>query len=100
MKKHTKIYLDFFGYAQGEFIPCEKCGKTAVDINHIDARGMGGKNEAADVIENLMAMCRKCHEDFGDKKQYEEMLKKIHLEFMENATSKAEVVIYDNTGMV
>lgn len=43
---------------------------------------MGGKNDAADVIENLMALCRKHHEEFGDKKEFEDELTDIHLEFM------------------
>ena len=54
MKKHTKIYLDYFGYDTSSWIGCEVCGKTAVDINHIEARGMGG-SKLKDVITNLQA---------------------------------------------
>lgn len=77
MKKHTKIYLDYFGYDQSSWIPCEMCGQTANDINHIDARGMGG-SKLKDNIENLMAMCRKCHIDLGDKKEHKVMMKVVH----------------------
>lgn len=77
MKNHTKIYLNFFGYDTSDFIPCEMCGLKAQDIHHIEARGMGGSKHA-DNIENLMALCRKCHIDFGDKKQHKEMLKVVH----------------------
>lgn len=77
MRKHTKIYLEYFGYDTSDFIPCELCKSKAVDIHHIDARGMGGSIHK-DVIENLMALCRKCHDKYGDKKQYKEYLKKIH----------------------
>ena len=44
MQKHTKIYFDYFGYDVCDFIKCEipNCEDQAVDINHIDARGMGG----------------------------------------------------------
>jgi 5-methylcytosine-specific restriction endonuclease McrA len=77
MKKHTKIYLEYFGYDQSSWIPCEMCGQTAVDINHIDARGMGG-SKLKDNIENLMAMCRKCHMDLGDKKEHKVMMKVVH----------------------
>jgi hypothetical protein len=77
MKKHTKIYLDYFGYDQSSWIPCEMCGQTAVDINHIDAKGMGG-SKLKDNIENLMAMCRKCHMDLGDKKEHKVMMKVVH----------------------
>lgn len=77
MKSHTKIYLKHFGYDTSDFIPCEICGAKAVDINHIDARGMGG-SKTKDTIENLMAVCRACHIEKGDKKQYKEELKAVH----------------------
>jgi hypothetical protein len=77
MKKHVKTYLDYFGYDQSSWIPCEMCGQTAVDINHIDAKGMGG-SKLKDNIENLMAMCRKCHMDLGDKKEHKVMMKVVH----------------------
>ena len=79
MKKHTMTYLNHFGYDISDFIPCEVCGKTAVDIHHIEARGIGGSKEA-DAIDNLMALCREDHIKFGDKKQYKEWLKSIHLQ--------------------
>jgi 5-methylcytosine-specific restriction endonuclease McrA len=78
MRKHTKIYLDYFGYSEADFIPCEVCGHKAVDIHHIDARGMGGTGKA-EVISNLMALCRFCHILYGDKKNYKDYLKDIHL---------------------
>lgn len=77
MKQHTKIYIEYFNFQAGDFIPCEVCEARAVDIHHIVARGMGGgrgKNE----ILNLMALCRPCHFLYGDKKQYKEFLKEIH----------------------
>lgn len=77
MKKHTKVYLDYFDYTGDEFIPCEICGARAVDIHHIDCRGMGG-SKAKDEIENLMALCRPCHMKYGDIKDKIENLKKIH----------------------
>jgi 5-methylcytosine-specific restriction endonuclease McrA len=77
MKKYVKTYLDYFGYDETSWIPCEMCGQTAVDINHIDARGMGG-SKLKDNIENLMAMCRKCHIDLGDKKEHKVMMKVVH----------------------
>jgi len=78
MKKHTKIYLDYFGYDAGDFIPCEICENKAVDIHHIEPRGMGG-SKTKDTIENLQALCRSCHHeaDFGTKLS-KEKLKEIH----------------------
>lgn len=76
-----------FGYSISDFIPCEipNCGRRAVDINHIDAKGMGG-NPAGDKneIENLMGTCREHHVEFGDKKQHKEWLKEVHLNFIKN----------------
>ena len=77
MKKHTKVYLNYFGYGIDDFIGCELCGAKAVDIHHIDCRGMGGTKDK-DTIENLMALCRKCHVLKGDKKEYMNELKNIH----------------------
>jgi hypothetical protein len=79
VKKHTLTYFNHFGYDISDFIPCEVCGKQAVDIHHIEARGIGGSKEA-DNIENLMALCREDHLKYGDKKQYKEYLKTIHAE--------------------
>jgi len=54
--------MDYHDYVIDDVIPCEHCSKVAVDIHHIDARGIGGdprghKNQ----IENLIALCRSCH---------------------------------------
>lgn len=72
-------YLNHFGYDISDFIPCEVCGKTAIDIHHIEARGIGGSKQA-DNIENLMALCREDHIKYGDKKQYKDFLKCKHAE--------------------
>jgi hypothetical protein len=84
VKKHTKVYLDYFGYDKSDFIPCEVCGAQAVDIHHIEARGMGGSKHA-DVIENLMALCRKDHARYGDNKSFKDWLKKVHALKLEQA---------------
>jgi len=77
VKKHTKIYMQHFNYVLDDFIPCEICGARAVDIHHIHRRGIGG-NPNADRIENLMAVCRSCHIEYGDKKEHLEWLQEIH----------------------
>jgi|TARA_R100001460_G_scaffold82554_1_gene123519 5-methylcytosine-specific restriction endonuclease McrA len=82
MKKHTKIYLNYFNYGLEDFIPCEICGSKAVDIHHIESRGMGGSRNA-DTIENLMAVCRPCHLKYGDVKEDKEWLKDIHKKRMQ-----------------
>ena len=66
MQKHTKVYLTHFDYGETDRILCEACHREAVDIHHIHGRGKG-----KDVIENLMAVCRKCHTAcHGDSKTY------------------------------
>lgn len=82
MQKHTKIYLDYFGFNQTDFIGCEICGQKAVDIHHIECRGMGGSKNK-DHIENLQAVCRSCHTEYGDIKEFKDKLKEIHLKYME-----------------
>ena len=77
MKPHVKIYLKHFGYDVTDFIPCEVCSAKSVDIHHIKARGMGG-SKTKDKIENLQALCRQCHLDFGDKKQHLDFLIEKH----------------------
>jgi 5-methylcytosine-specific restriction endonuclease McrA len=76
MKKHTKIYLNYFNYSITDVILCEVCDMVAVDIHHINSRGLGGSNK--DYINNLQALCRNCHIKYGDKKQYKEFLNEIH----------------------
>lgn len=82
MKPHTKVYFDFFGYDTSDTILCEVCGKVAVDIHHINRRGIGGSKDK-DVVTNLMALDRECHNKFGDKKQHLDMLNKVHLRHIE-----------------
>jgi hypothetical protein len=74
MQKHTKVYFDYFDYGEQDVILCECCMKVAVDIHHIEGRGPG-----KDVIKNLMALCRKCHE-----KAHEGKIAKSHLQLIHN----------------
>jgi hypothetical protein len=75
------------GYDESDFIPCEVCKAKAVDIHHINARGMGGTG-TKDTIENLMALCRTCHVKYGDKKKFIEILQDIHNEQIANITKR------------
>ena len=59
MKRHVKLYIDSVG--ESPWYPCEVCGATAVDIHHIEPKGMGGSKQK-DELWNLIALCRKCHE--------------------------------------
>jgi 5-methylcytosine-specific restriction endonuclease McrA len=68
--------MAYFGYDISDFIPCEVCGNKAVDINHIYSRKIAKSKE--NDINNLMAVCRKCHIEYGDKKQFRDFLQDIH----------------------
>jgi hypothetical protein len=53
--------MQFFDYGEQDFVMCEFCQQDrAVDVHHIQSRGMGGSKEK-DFIENLMGLCRECH---------------------------------------
>ena len=79
MKRHTRTYFDYFGYDVSSFIPCEVCGDKAVDLHHIERKGMGGNPSGdKDHISNIIALCRKHHEQMGDKKQYKDYLREVH----------------------
>jgi hypothetical protein len=85
MKKHTKIYFKALGYDTTDFIPSEISGKIAVDIHHIDCKGMGGNpSKDKDRIENIQAVTREEHLYYGDKKEHMVFLYKKHYEFLEN----------------
>jgi hypothetical protein len=90
MQKHTKIYLEHFGFDTESFVPCEVCGAKAVDIHHIHRRGMGG-SKSADHIDNLMAVCRICHIKYGDIKKYMDFLKDIHQKKMNQNNNTTKV---------
>ena len=77
MKAYTKIYLEAFGYDtydNNSYVPSEISEDKAVDIHHIIGRGKRGK----DRIENLMALTRQEHNDYGDKVIYMVYLLEIH----------------------
>lgn len=57
MVKHVKIYFQYFDYKTQSDAICEACQGQAVDVHHIHGRG-----KDRDVIGNLIALCRRCHE--------------------------------------
>lgn len=81
MKPYTKLYLDYFGYSEGDFIPCEITGKEAVDISHNLPRGMGG-SKLKDTIENLMGLTRSAHTFLESNPNYYWWFQLVHYHFM------------------
>lgn len=83
MKPHVRIYLRHFGYGETEFIPCEICGSKAVDVHHINGRCKG-----CDTIQNLMALCRDCHNKAEREEIKPEEFQFIHLNFIQQNHKK------------
>jgi hypothetical protein len=82
LKKHTKIYMDFFDYGEQDFVMCEMCQQDrAVDIHHLERRAMGGSNNK-DYIENLMGLCRDCHIKCESDSMFNCFAKIKHLELV------------------
>jgi len=80
VKKHTKVYMQFFDYGEQDFVMCEMCQQDrAVDIHHIQGRGMGGSKEK-DFIENLMGLCRECHNKAESDSSFNMFCRIKHLE--------------------
>lgn len=76
MRKHTRIFLKSRGYSTVDFIPCDICYETAVDVHHIDNRKLGG-SKLLDIPENLIALCRKHHLEVHESKISKKFLKEI-----------------------
>ncbi len=60
MRKHTRLFMAHYGYGEQDYIPCALCGGRAVDLHHIDPKGIGG-SAGKDVIENIIPVCRYHH---------------------------------------
>jgi 5-methylcytosine-specific restriction endonuclease McrA len=74
MKKHIKNYYNHHSLGIDDVIICEKCNnKKAVDIHHIIFRSQGG----SDNIDNLIALCRDCHNKAHADKEFNNKLKGI-----------------------
>lgn len=81
--EHKKTYLKHFGYSEADTPLCECCGAPAVDIHHIEARGMGSKQTTRQglyihSIDNLMGLCRNCHQLYGDVSDVRPLLQELH----------------------
>ena len=78
MIKYKQVYIDYFDYCVQDFIPCEVCGARSVDIHHLTPKGMGG-SKTKDHIENLIAVCRSCHNKCHSDPRFNDRAKDLHL---------------------
>jgi 5-methylcytosine-specific restriction endonuclease McrA len=67
--------METYGYGEQDFIPCTYCKtERANDIHHLIPKGMGG-SKTKDYIENLVALCRNCHNIAHSDREFNENLK-------------------------
>ena len=72
--------MTFFDYGETDFVMCEFCQQDrAVDIHHLNSRGMGG-SKTKDYIENLMGLCRDCHNKAENDSMFNMFCRIKHLE--------------------
>jgi len=112
MINHKKIYCDYFGYDVGDLIKCEICSyefeqllnnrnkvREAVDIHHILPRASGGAKGNSirgtqnyrDYPENLIALCRECHNEVEQSKEKNKRCYVIHLQNIINKIEDEEL---------
>ena len=116
MVNHKKIYCDYFGYDVGDIIICEVCKynieqpfafsegkpailKEAVDIHHIIPRAAGGAKgnrirgtvNYRDYPENLIALCRECHNEVEHNKAANKRCYIIHLKNIIKKVEEEEI---------
>ena len=59
MKPHVKNIMNHFGLGEQDVPVCEGCGQAAaVDAHHCTFRSQGGSDEP----DNIVLLCRSCHE--------------------------------------
>ena len=85
MRKHTKIYMKYFGLSEGDYIGSELTKSPSGPFHHIIFKSVGGKDE----IENIMALTPREHNlahFIGDKKKWlkADYLQKKHNKFIKD----------------
>ncbi len=57
MIKYKRDYFKHYGITEADVLFC-KCGRVAVDLNHIKPKSLGG----SDHYSNIEPICRICHD--------------------------------------
>jgi len=76
MLPHVKNYFNHFSYGIDDIILCEVCDSKSVDLHHIERRRKGSKK--LDEVENIIALCRDCHNKAHSGKLNKELLRVFH----------------------
>ena len=79
MKDYKKLFSRYWSVSSDDALLCWYCNQSvAVDIHHIESKKMGGvQNNRLNRIDNLFAVCRKCHSLAHKNKSVNEEFKKI-----------------------
>lgn len=80
MKKHIDVYRQFWWdeLTLGQTEQCVMCGEWGADIHHLKNRQAGG-SKCRDTIENLICLCRSCHNRCHSDKEYNMKARVINL---------------------
>lgn len=74
MKKHTKMFMNYWDISTADVTPCFACeGEygVIVDVHHLENRGSGGDPQGLkDRPDNLIGLCRRCHTLAERKEHY------------------------------
>ena len=93
MKSYTRVYFKYFGYDESDFIACEcGCGKKATEIHHLEARSIAKKE--LNLIDNLCAVCRECHNRADQDRAFNQFLKMRHRKHLLSVKTDNETIRY------
>jgi|TARA_R100000482_G_C5095659_1_gene133088 5-methylcytosine-specific restriction endonuclease McrA len=79
MKDYKKLFSRYWSVSSDDALLCWYCNQSvAVDIHHIESKKMGGVSKnRLNRIDNLFAVCRKCHSLAHKNKSVNEEFKNI-----------------------
>ena len=80
LKEHTKILFKGRNWKIPEDAFCTKCNDFATDCHHYRSRKSGG-NKNMDYYENLIPLCRLCHDIAGVDKEFNHL---VYIKNLEN----------------
>lgn len=84
MQKHISVYLKHFDLGDQDLICCEACGRegrvdgSGFDIHHIHGRVIPDANN----INNIMCLCRRCHDMAHQEKLSKDTFQYMHNNFL------------------
>jgi hypothetical protein len=80
MKNHTDVYRNFWWdeLTLSQTEQCAVCSQWGADVHHISNRGSGG-SKCKDYIENLICLCRSCHDKCHKDKSFNNQVRIINL---------------------